>query len=86
MRINVYAEELTTRVEIIRKPVNQELFRGVRLYLASPDVLHHSPEDNDESAITIWIPWTRNGGHDFEFVASVLEKMAQQVRVESHAT
>jgi hypothetical protein len=28
----------------------------VRLYLASPDILHHTDEDDDRSAITFWIP------------------------------
>jgi len=28
----------------------------VRVYLASPDVLHDTDEDDDRSAITFWIP------------------------------
>lgn len=31
-------------------------YHGVRMYLASPDILHHTPDDDDRSAITFWIP------------------------------
>ena len=31
-------------------------YYGVRMYLASPDILHHTSEDDDRSAITFWIP------------------------------
>jgi len=80
MRINCYAEELLDEVEIITKPVYDDLFGkrtfyGVRVYLASPDVLHSSPEDDDRSAITFWVPWTRANGHDFDFVEGVFNKM-----------
>lgn len=59
MRINVYAEELTDEVEIVVKNVTDDengtrTFYGLRFYLKSPDDLHHSDEDDDRSAITIW--------------------------------
>ena len=79
MRINVYGEELTDRVEHIKKVVNQELFHGIRLYLKSHPDLHHSVDDNDESAITLWVPWTRKGGHKVEQVVSLLRKMADEL-------
>jgi hypothetical protein len=85
MRINVYAEELTDEVELLTKTVNDEkfgerTFYGVRLYLASPDVLHDDPEDDDRSAITFWVPWTRAKGHQPQRLWFVLSAMADLVR------
>lgn len=90
MRINVYAEELTTETELVTKTVTDEkfgtrTFYGVRMYLASPDVLHADPEDDDRSAITFWIPWTRAGGHDFEQVEAVLGELLARVGEAEHA-
>lgn len=61
MRINVYSQELTDETALVDKPGtdkdgNPAVFQGVRLYLLSSDQLHHTPEDDDRSAITIWIP------------------------------
>ena len=82
MRINIYAEELTSQIEIVRKPVNQDLFRGVRLYLASPEILHHSIDDNDQSAVTVWVPWTRKKGHEYNTVINLLRDMANLLEKE----
>jgi hypothetical protein len=82
MRINVYAEELTDRIEVARKaPPNHpnEEFRGIRLYLASPDVLHADPADDDSTAITIWVPWTKRGGHRPDVVCDLLRRMADEL-------
>jgi hypothetical protein len=79
MRINVYAEELTDRVEVVTKrPANHpgETFYGIRLYLASPDELHVTPDDDDSSAITVWVPWTRSGGNDFARVERIFAALA----------
>jgi hypothetical protein len=59
MRINVYAEELTNEVVFVSKDVEDEefgkrTFYGLRVFLKSPPELHHSPEDDDRSAITFW--------------------------------
>lgn len=57
MRINVYSQELTDEVELVEKKSNTgTVYYGVRMYLASPDVLHHTPDDDDRSAITFWLP------------------------------
>jgi hypothetical protein len=45
MRVNVYAEEMTDRVEVVTKE-SGELFIGLRLYLKSVD--------NDFNALTLW--------------------------------
>lgn len=81
MRINVYAEEVTTETELVTKTAEQAegndpvTFYGLRLFLASPDVLHHSPGDDDRSAITIFVPWTKAGGHNFPIVRAALESL-----------
>jgi hypothetical protein len=36
MRVNIYAEELTDRVEIISKEINGQTFTGLRIYLELP--------------------------------------------------
>lgn len=64
MRINVYAEELTTETEVVTKTVTDDefgerVFYGIRVFLKSPDALHHSEEDDDRSAITFWLRWGR---------------------------
>lgn len=80
MRINVYAEELTEETELVTKTVNDEkfgerTFYGVRFYLKSPVELHDDPEDDDRSAITIWVPWTRAKGHDFTVVEGLFDNL-----------
>lgn len=87
MRINVYAEELTDEVELVTKTVTDDkfgerTFYGIRCFLASPDVLHADPEDDDRSAITYWVPWTRAAGHDPHRLWFVLNAMAELVRVD----
>ena len=54
MRINIYSEEFTQRVEHVEKVANGHTFHGVRFYLKSPPDLHHSIEDDDTSAVTFW--------------------------------
>ena len=36
MRVNVYAEEMTDRVEIVEKNINGQVFTGLRIYLYMP--------------------------------------------------
>lgn len=60
MRINVYSQELTKEVQLVSKVADTGIrYYGVRMYLASPDILHHTKEDDDRSAITFWIPNNR---------------------------
>lgn len=68
MRVNVYAEELTDRVEIISKTTEAGSFVGLRIYLELPisvpagsghNITHRGPfirrsGDDDSSAVTIW--------------------------------
>jgi hypothetical protein len=63
MRVNVYAEELTDRVEIVSKEIDGHTYTGVRFYLELPvtkggeqitgPFIHH-PGDDDSSAVTFW--------------------------------
>ena len=65
MRVNVYAEEMTQRVELVEKEIPGEgTFTGVRLYLELPVALKngthvsgpfmHRDGDDDSAAITFW--------------------------------
>jgi hypothetical protein len=52
MRVNVYAEEMTKRVEIISKTIEGHTFTGLRLYLELPVTVgghgqHRSEEGPD---------------------------------------
>jgi len=70
MRVNVYAEEMTDRIEIISKAIEGQRFTGLRFYLelpvtdtgvhpADPDRQRrgpfiHHPGDDDSAAVTFW--------------------------------
>lgn len=84
MRVNVYAEELTIETQCITKHVDDpeygpRTFYGIRLYLESPDVLHDTPDDDDRSAITFWVPWTREGGHDWGLVVRAFDRLVMEL-------
>lgn len=44
MRVNVYAEEMTERVEIVEKVIDGTTFTGLRIYLALPASFHRAPD------------------------------------------
>lgn len=64
MRVNVYAEEMTDRIEIIAKQIDGQRFTGLRFYLELPATLPsgenysapflHRPGDDDSAAVTFW--------------------------------
>lgn len=64
MRVNVYAEEMTDRIEIIGKEIDGYRFTGLRFYLELPVTLPdgtnyrapfmHRPGDDDSAAVTFW--------------------------------
>lgn len=58
MRINIYSQELTKEIELISKTAEDTgiTYYGARIYLTSPEILHHTADDDDRSAITFWIP------------------------------
>ena len=65
MRVNIYAEEMTDRIEIITKEIEGEKFTGLIFYLELPVSLGpghsitagpfiHKLGDDDSSAVTFW--------------------------------
>ena len=68
MRVNVYAEEMTDRIEIVAKETEHGVFTGLRFYLELPVTQHlghggyvqhkgpfiHHPGDDDSGAVTFW--------------------------------
>lgn len=63
MRVNVFAEEMTDRVEIIAKEIDGTKFTGLRFYLELPATVDgkqyqapfmHRPGDDDSAAVTFW--------------------------------
>ena len=54
MRVNVYAEEMTDRIQIISKEIDGTVFTGLRFYLELPvtvggmDGKHRSVDGSDE--------------------------------------
>lgn len=80
MRINVYSQELTKEIRVVSKKAADTgiIYWGVRLFLASTDVLHHTADDDDRSAITFWIPNAEQFTQ--EDLAKLFEEMAHRVR------
>jgi hypothetical protein len=79
MRINVYSQELTEEVKVIEKESNTGLvYTAVQIILHSSDKLHHPPADDDRSAVTFWLPKSRERRMSF---ARALREMAYQVEV-----
>ena len=78
MRINVYSQELTNEVHLLSKVSNTGItYCAVQLMLHSSPMLHHPPQDDDRSAVTIWLP---KSNHRREEFANALEEMAWMVR------
>jgi hypothetical protein len=56
MRVNVYNEELTNEVEAVWvEPRPGRRYLGIRFFLASSAQLHNTPNDDDRSAVTLWV-------------------------------
>lgn len=79
MRIHVYSQELTKEISLVSKRADDTGidYYGVRMFLASPDILHHTEEDDDRSAVTFWIP----NAHSFtpDDLVDVFRRMADLV-------
>lgn len=63
MRVNIYAEEMTDRIEIVEKTIDGQVFTGLRIYLYLPvtvgkDTVRgpflHREGDDDSAAVTFW--------------------------------
>jgi hypothetical protein len=75
MRVNVYAEEMTDRVEITTKRIGDHTFTGLRLYLELPASYHNNFEDggprvvpakttDKEQALQMQAPFMHHPGDD----------------------
>jgi hypothetical protein len=76
MRINVYSQELTNEVLMISKESNTGVvYHAAQLILHSSPMLHHPPADDDRSAVTFWIPKSKERREEmakaFEEIANV---------------
>ncbi len=77
MRINVYSQELTDEMAVVEKCSNTGLiYSAVQLVLHSSPLLHHPPADDDRSAVTIWLPKSKERR---AALAETLRKMAVAV-------
>lgn len=73
----MYSQELTSEVKLIEKVSNTgAVYSGVQLILHSSPMLHHPPEDDDRSAVTLWLP---HGQARREILAATLREMAELV-------
>ena len=63
MRVNIYDEEITERVEVSREKRKGQIFTTLRFYLELPVTVDgeqirgpfiHGPGDDDSSAVTFW--------------------------------
>jgi hypothetical protein len=78
MRVNVYSQELTDEINVIEKESNTGLvYSAVQIMLHSSDKLHHPPQDDDRSAVTLWLPKSEARR---ESLAQTFEAMAKAVR------
>lgn len=78
MRINIYNEEFTTEIEIVEAVAKDTglHFYGLRVFLKSPDDLHHSEEDDDRSAVTFWAD---NRGYLLNLVGLMRSKLDSNI-------
>lgn len=76
MRINVYNEELTADFQFVEKTVEEtgKTYYGLRMFLKSAPELHHTPEDDDRSAITIWFGTKQKAALYFDMVSESIKK------------
>jgi hypothetical protein len=56
MRINVYAEEMTDRVEIIEKTTKDGSFTGLRIYLELPVTMLRCTRCQGIGSVSEWVP------------------------------
>lgn len=84
MRVNVYSQELTDEVLVIEKESNTGLvYSAVQMILHSSAMLHHPPQDDDRSAVTFWLPKSKERR---ESLAKTFERMAGMVRAAKEET
>jgi hypothetical protein len=78
VRINVYSQELTSEVIHIEKESNTGIvYHAAQLVLHSSPRLHHPPADDDRSAVTFWLPKSRERREE---MARAFEEIARVFR------
>ena len=84
MRINVYSQELTNETKLISKESdgiddagNPIVYHAAQLMLHSSPMLHHPPKDDDRSAVTFWLPKSKERR---ELMAEAFERIAEMFR------
>lgn len=78
MRINVYSQELTSEVKLESKASNTGVtYHAAQLILHSSPMLHHPPHDDDRSAVTFWLPKSRERREE---MAKAFERIAEIFR------
>lgn len=79
MRINVYSQELTSEVVQVAKASNTgKVYQAAQLILHSSERLHHPPLDDDRSAVTFWLPKSKERCEEmakaFEEIAAIFRR------------
>lgn len=75
MRINVYTEELTDDIRIVKTTAKTgKSYPAVRFMLESSDRLHNKSDDDDRTAVTFWF-------HDLEFAALYFARALNQIQI-----
>ena len=78
MRINVYSQELTPEVIHVEKASNTGVvYHAAQLIMHSSERLHHPPQEDDRSAVTFWLPKSRDRREE---IAAAFEKIAHIFR------
>ncbi|KKM81791.1 hypothetical protein LCGC14_1326070 [marine sediment metagenome] len=83
MRVNVYAAEITRRIEIVETYSDSTgaTFKGVRFYLDSPESLKPPTHpDDDSSAVTFWVK-SRGRGYVIGEEAELVKIFEEAVRL-----
>jgi hypothetical protein len=84
MRINVYSQELTNEVIHVEKESNTGVvYHAAQLVLHSSEKLHHPPLDDDRSAVTFWLPRSKEKREEF---AKAFEEIAKIFRTSKPET
>ena len=81
MRVNVYAEEITDKVEIVETTADTgSKFIGVRFFLKThEDMLMPKHPDNDDSAVTFWVKSGKGGfkPKDAQFLLNLFDNATE---------
>lgn len=82
MRINVYSQEINLDFGQLESIVQQAdtgvVYSAVRLFLHSSDRLHDVPGDDNRSAITFWLPKSRDKRRALSYVFHRLADLVDQ--------